>query len=61
VAADPNSAITAAIVAELIQHATGVAATPQQINAWVASALTVDQALSTLRKRCGDSTFHLVA
>ena len=42
-AVDPNSPITASIVEAIIQHATGVAATSGQVNAWVASAQTVDQ------------------
>ena len=42
-AVDPNAPITANIVASIIQHATGVAATSTQVNAWVSTGLTIDQ------------------
>jgi hypothetical protein len=43
IAVDPNAPITASIVAEIIQAATGVAATQSQIDAWVATGFSIDQ------------------
>jgi hypothetical protein len=40
---DPNAPITASIIEAIIQHATGVAATPVQVSAWVSSGQTIDQ------------------
>jgi len=42
-AVDPNAPITASIVAAIIQAATGIAATQAQIDAWVATDLSIDQ------------------
>ena len=40
---DPNAPITASILEAIIHNATGVAATPAQVSAWVNSGQTVDQ------------------
>ena len=42
-AVDPDAPITAGILEAIIQHATGVAATEEQVNAWMSSGLTIDQ------------------
>jgi hypothetical protein len=42
-AVDPNAPITASIVAAIIQAATGVAATQEQVNNWVGTGLSTDQ------------------
>ena len=42
-AVDPDAPITAGILEAIIQHATGVAATQEQVNAWMSSGLTIDQ------------------
>lgn len=40
---NPDAPITASIVEDIIQHATGVTATQAQANAWVSSGLSIDQ------------------
>jgi ELWxxDGT repeat protein len=42
-AVNPNAPITGSIVSAVIQAATGVAATPGQINAWLSTGQTIDQ------------------
>jgi hypothetical protein len=42
-AVNPNAPITASIASAIIQAATGIAATQEQIDAWVATDLSIDQ------------------
>jgi hypothetical protein len=42
-AVNPNAPITASIMADIIQAATGIAAAQTQINAWLATGETIDQ------------------
>jgi hypothetical protein len=43
-AVDPNAPITATIVSAIIQAATGVAATQAQIDAWMSTGVSIDEA-----------------
>jgi hypothetical protein len=43
VAVDPNAPITAQILSTIIQNATGLTATPDQISSWLSTGLSIDQ------------------
>ncbi len=52
---DPNAPITAPIVSAIIDHATGLAATPDQITSWVSTGLSIDQVFVEFAQRTPDA------